>query len=108
MVYDLEGRQLQSLTVGRLNNVDVRSGFRLGSKRVDGRGQQPGSQQPAPVRHRPRERVLRDIGQIATPLSDIYGLCMFQNRQGVTYAIANDKDGTFVQYRLDGQSGQLR
>lgn len=35
MVYDLEGRQLQSLTVGRLNNVDVRSGFRLGSKRVD-------------------------------------------------------------------------
>ena len=51
--------------------------------------------------------VLRDIGQIATPLSDIYGLCMFQNRQGVTYAIANDKDGTFVQYRLDGQSGQL-
>ena len=88
VVYDTEGRQLQSLTVGRLNNVDVRSGLRLGSKRVDGRGQQPRPQQPAPVRHRPRSGC-SDIGQIATPLSDIYGLCMFQNRQGVTYAIAN-------------------
>ncbi|MDH0057321.1 phytase [Stutzerimonas stutzeri] len=107
VVYDLEGRQLQSLTVGRLNNVDVRSGFRLGSKRVDlavASNRDHNSLHLFAIDR--ASGVLRDIGQIATPLSDIYGLCMFQNRQGVTYAIANDKDGTFVQYRLDGQSGQ--
>jgi len=109
VVYDLEGRQLQSLTVGRLNNVDVRSGLRLGSMRVDlavASNRDHNSLHLFAIDR--ASGVLRDIGQIATPLSDIYGLCMFQNRQGVTYAIANDKDGTFVQYRLDGQSGQLQ
>ncbi len=109
LVYDLNGREVQDLRVGRLNNVDVRSDFRLGAKQVD----------LAVASNRDRnslhlfaiDRVsgmLADIGQIATPLSDIYGLCMFKDRQGGIHAIANDKDGTFVQYRLDGTTGQPR
>lgn len=109
VVYDLEGRQVQDLRVGRLNNVDVRSGFRLGAKRVDLAVASNRDQHSLHLFAIDRASgVLSDIGQIATPLSDIYGLCMFQNRQGVTYAIANDKDGTFVQYRLDGTTGQPR
>lgn len=109
LVYDLNGREVQDLRVGRLNNVDVRSDFRLGAKQVD----------LAVASNRDRnslhlfaiDRVsgmLADIGQIATPLTDIYGLCMFKDRQGGIHAIANDKDGTFVQYRLDGTTGQPR
>ena len=33
---------------------------------------------------------------------------MAQSSNGVIYAIANDKDGRFVQYRLDGSQGELR
>ena len=109
LVYDLNGREVQDLRVGRLNNVDVRSDFRLGAKQVD----------LAVASNRDRnslhlfaiDRVsgmLADIGQIATPLTDIYGLCMFKDRQGGIHAIANDKDGTFVQYRLDGTTGHPR
>lgn len=109
LVYDLNGREVQDLRVGRLNNVDVRSDFRLGAKQVD----------LAVASNRDRnslhlfaiDRVsgmLADIGQIATPLTDIYGLCMFKDRQVGIHAIANDKDGTFVQYRLDGTTGHPR
>ncbi|MBA1238413.1 phytase [Pseudomonas kunmingensis] len=109
LVYDLNGHEVQDLRVGRLNNVDVRSDFRLGAKQVD----------LAVASNRDRnslhlfaiDRVsgmLADIGQIATPLTDIYGLCMFKDRQGGIHAIANDKDGTFVQYRLDGTTGHPR
>lgn len=108
VVYDLEGRQVQDLRVGRLNNVDVRDGFRLGQRQVD----------LAVASNRDRNSLhlfaidpangrLEDIGQIATPLTDIYGLCMFKDRHGAIHAIANDKDGSFLQYRLDGQSGKV-
>ncbi len=107
VVYDLDGRQVQDLRVGRLNNVDVRSGFRLGAREVD---LAVASNRDRNSLHLfaidPASGVLADIGQVATPLADIYGLCLFKDRQGAIHAIANDKDGTFVQYRLDGASGQ--
>jgi len=109
VVYDLEGRQVQDLRVGWLNNVDVRDGFRLGQRQVD----------LAVASNRDRNSLhlfaidpangrLEDIGQIATPLADIYGLCLFKDRQGAIHAIANDKDGSFLQYRLDGRSGKAQ
>ncbi len=35
LAYDMHGKQLQDLRVGRLNNVDVRKGFQLGERQVD-------------------------------------------------------------------------
>ena len=108
-VYDLDGKQLQYLPVGRVNNVDVRPGFALGDKRVD---LAVASNRDRNSLHLfaidPRSGQLSDIGQIDTPIKDIYGLCMFKDREGAIYAIANDKDGTFLQYRLDGSSGKPR
>lgn len=112
LAYDLVGKQLQDLRVGRLNNVDVRPGFLLGKRQVD---LAVASNRDHSSLHLfaidPASGVLSDIGQIATPLKEIYGLCLFKDRQGAIHAIANDKDGTFLQYRLgstDGKaSGQL-
>lgn len=108
LVYDLDGRMLQSLPVGRLNNVDVRAGIALGQRRVD----------LAVASHRDRNSlslfaidrdsgVLTPAGDIATPLSDIYGLCLYQPSPDLLYAFVNDKDGTFLQYRIDGVTGTL-
>jgi 3-phytase len=108
-VYDMAGKELQYLPAGRLNNVDLRTGFALGGKQMD----------LAVASNRDRNSLhlfaidrssgqVSDIGQIATPITAIYGLCLFKDREGAIHAIANDKDGTFLQYRLDGSGGSPR
>ena len=107
LAYNLEGKQLQDLRVGRLNNVDVRPGFELGKRQVD---LAVASNRDHNTLHLfaidPTTGELSDIGQVPTPLKEIYGLCLFKEAQGAIHAIANDKDGRFVQYRLDGRSGK--
>ncbi|MDP9525872.1 phytase [Pseudomonas protegens] len=109
LAYDLQGKLLQELAVGRLNNVDVRPNFKLGQQTVD----------LAVASNRDRNSLslfaidrasgeLREAGEIPTPLKAIYGLCLFQPASGEIYAIANDKDGTFVQYRLSAPSGSAQ
>ncbi|GFM70973.1 3-phytase [Pseudomonas cichorii] len=109
LVYDLKGKQLQELAVGRLNNVDVRPGFMLGKQKVD----------LAVASNRDRNSlslfsidrtsgVLREAGEIPTPLAQIYGICLFQPASGEIYAFANDKDGSFLQYRISAPDGKAR
>ena len=107
LAYDLAGKQLQDLRVGRLNNVDIRPGFQLGDRQVD---LAVASNRDHNSLHLfaidPSSGELSEIGLVATPLKEIYGLCLFKDRQGAIHAIANDKDGTFLQYRLDGSGGK--
>ncbi|MHC8407877.1 phytase [Pseudomonas sp. TMB3-21] len=109
LAYDLQGKLLQELPVGRLNNVDVRPNFKLGEHNVD----------LAVASNRDRNSLslfsidrqsgeLREAGEIATPLKEIYGICLFQPASGELFAIANGKDGTFLQYRLNAQDGKVR
>lgn len=108
-VYDLEGNELQYLRLGRLNNVDVRHGFQLGDQQVDlavASNRDHNSLHLLSID--PGSGEVRDLAQIATPLQEIYGLCMAQAPDGTHYAIVNDKDGRFLQYRLDGSSGEAR
>ncbi|MFG0382276.1 phytase [Pseudomonas sp. zbq_18] len=109
LVYDLDGKLLQELQVGRLNNVDVRAGFDLGGTVVD----------LAVASNRDHDSIhlfaidrasgeLREAGEIRTPIKEIYGICLFQPASGELYAFANGKDGSFLQYRLDGASGEVK
>ena len=99
-VFDLQGQLLQDLRVGRLNNVDVRSG------RIDGR-----EWHIAAASHRDNESLrlfaidartarVRDLADIPTTHKEIYGLCVGKDKTGAMYVIANQKDGLFVQYQL--------
>ncbi len=101
MVYDLNGKELQNLRVGRLNNVDIRSGFNLNGKVID----------LAVASNRDRHSLhffsidrtsgnVSDLGEQPTTIEDMYGLCMFKDKQNRFYAITNDKNGLFVQYDL--------
>ena len=109
LAYDLDGRLLQELPVGRLNNVDVRAGFTLAGKPID----------LAVASNRDRNSIslfaidratgaLREAGEVRTPLAEIYGICLFQPATGELYAFANGKDGTFLQYRLSDMQGQIQ
>ncbi|MDD0841259.1 phytase [Pseudomonas sp. Gutcm_11s] len=108
LVYDLDGKLLQDLPVGRLNNVDLRPNFSLGGERVD----------LAVASDRDRNSIavfaidrasgeLRAAGEVRTPLKEIYGICLFQPASGELYAFANGKDGSFLQYRLSDNGGEV-
>ncbi|WVM90996.1 phytase [Halopseudomonas pachastrellae] len=107
-VYDLQGRELQYLPVGRINNVDLRKGFTLGERQIDlavASNRDRNSLELFAID--PASGQVTGLGDVPTELTDIYGLCMAQSPEGVVYAIPNDKDGRFIQYRLDGSNGQV-
>lgn len=100
-VYDLQGKRVQHLPVGRLNNVDVRPGFELGGRTVDLAVASNRDHNSLSVFSIDRGTgTVQAAGEIATPVTDIYGLCLFKAPSGEIYSFANDKDGTFVQHRL--------
>jgi len=104
-VFDLDGRTLQVLEDGRLNNVDVRDGFRLGGKDVPivtatNRSNDGITVYAIDV----AERRLVEVtdGVIPTGFADPYGLCQYRSpHSGEHYVFANDADSGLVrQWRL--------
>ncbi|TXS90771.1 phytase [Parahaliea maris] len=100
-VYNLEGELLQSLDIGRLNNVDVRQGVVLDGQSLD----------LAVASHRDNNSLslfvidpltgrVRHAADLPTDLADIYGICLYQPSTDKLYAFANSKDGTVVQYHI--------
>lgn len=108
LTYDLQGKLLQDLPVGRLNNVDVRPHFKIGEQTVDlavASNRDHNSLSLFSIDRSSGE--LQVAGEIPTPLKNIYGMCLFQPASGEIYAFANDKDGTFLQYRLSAPGGKV-
>ncbi len=112
-VYDLTGKQVHFAADGKMNNVDLRDGFKLGGKLV--------TLVAASDRTRnaialyvldPATRSLVPVsdGVQATGLGDPYGLCLYRSRKGGrTYVFINDTDGKMRQWRLvEAQGGKVR
>lgn len=100
-VNDLQGKAVQYLPVGRLNNVDVRHGFKWGNQTVDlavASNRDHNSLHVFAIQ--PKTGRVFVLGELPTTLDDIYGICMYRDAQGEIYAIPNDKNGTFVQYHI--------
>lgn len=113
LVYGLDGRLRQRLPVGRLNNVDVRSGVQLDNTRPDmlldlAVASNRNHNSLSVFRIDRSSGALAVAGDIATPLVDIYGTCLFQPSAGELYAFANGKDGTHIQYRLQLQDDRIQ
>ncbi|MGM8227914.1 phytase [Cellvibrio sp. ARAG 10.3] len=107
MVYDLEGREVQSIPSGNVNNVDVRYGLRLGKKLVDvAIASLRDDNSLAIYTIDRRNGKVTEAGKIPTTMEDIYGLCMYQpitddkKSFGAIYAIVNDKSGEFQQFLI--------
>lgn len=109
LAYDLDGKLLQELPVGRLNNVDVRAGFHLGGQQIDLAVASNRDHNSISLFAIDRSSgVLREAGEIRTPLKEIYGICLFQPAPDQLYAFANGKDGSFLQYRLSDAGGAIK
>jgi len=112
-VYDLQGRVLQFLPDGRMNNVDVRDNFSLGNQRVSIVTSSNRTTDGISIyRVDPATRNLIDVADGVQPSGfvDPYGLCMYQSaRTGDTYVFVNGDTGSMRQYRLnDAGNGRVR
>lgn len=103
-VYDLQGKVLQYVPNGRMNNVDLREGFMLGGRPVIlVTASDRTNKAIAILALDPATRRLTDVadGIQKSDLSDPYGLCMYRSRRnGETYVFVNDPTGLVRQWRL--------
>jgi 3-phytase len=100
-VYDLQGRELQFLAVGRLNNVDLRQDVRLGSERLDIAAATQRDEFGIVLFRIGADRGVSELARLPVGYEDIYGLCMRRTAKGEAEVIVNDKDGRFLQLRIE-------
>jgi 3-phytase len=103
-VFALDGSLLQSLNVGRINNIDIRYGFELDGKSTDiVAGSNRTTDSLGLFRMDPYTRTLEDVadGVIPTGMGDPYGLCMYHSPvSGDYFVFVNDTDGIVKQFKL--------
>lgn len=103
-VYDLQGKELQLLESGRLNNVDLRQDVLLDGQRFDLAAATQRDDNALVLYTIDSSGTVAEAARFATPLERIYGICLYQPASGGVEAFVNDKDGSFLQYRI-GRSG---
>jgi 3-phytase len=101
-VYDLAGKQLQYLSDGRLNNVDLRTDFQLGGQSVAlvtaGNRSNNGI---AIYQIDPATRLLQNVAARAVTTLKTYGSCMYRSsRTGKYYYFVNSEQGEVEQWEL--------
>lgn len=111
-VYDLSGKRVQSITDGRMNNVDLRDGFVLGGKTVSLVTASNRTNKSLSIYALdPSTRKLVDVAArvVPTELEDPYGLCMYRSaKDGAFYVFINDSaDGLHRQWRLTAKDGKV-
>lgn len=104
-IYDLQGERVQSLPVGKLNNVDVRQGVLLDGRRMD----------VAVATHRDDGSLavfeidsagdVSLLGLVPTGLEENYGLCLYRHDEEL-HVFSNAKDGRYLQHRLEIARGE--
>ncbi|MDW8171651.1 MAG: phytase [Anaerolineae bacterium] len=105
VVYNLDGSILQEVTIGRVNNVDLRYNFPLGDERVALVGATNRTDSSLVLYAvDPATRTLRDVADqpIISSVEEVYGFCMYVSpRDGAYYAFINSADtGEVEQYLL--------
>lgn len=100
LLYDLKGRLLHKLSLGRLNNVDLRQDLALGPWRGDLIAATDRSYERVVFLELDRRhRRLKPFGFAAAGVARPYGLCLYQGPFG-TQVFVTGKDGDLHQMRV--------
>jgi 3-phytase len=101
-VYDLSGNQIQWLSDGSLNNVDIRYNFPLGGQSVALVTVSDRTHHTiAAYKVNPTTRGLENVGAISTQFGEPYGTCMYHSPvSGKYYAFVNNQSGEVEQWEL--------
>lgn len=112
LVYNLDGKQLQSYKFGKMNNIDVRYDFPLGGKKVDIAAATNRTTNTIDIYTFSGENgELKDAAAepIKSSMSEVYGFSLYHSlRTDKFYALVLGKKGEFEQYELsDNGSGKI-
>ncbi|MGH7025806.1 phytase [Brevundimonas sp.] len=112
-LYDMQGRVLQHLPDGKMNNVDLREGFMLGGQPVVLVTASDRTNKAVAIYRLDTEaRRLVNVADGVQPTGqgDPYGQCMYRStRSGKTYVFINDSNGEKRQWELvDAGNGKVR
>ena len=105
LVFDLDGQVVSRLDSGRINNVDLRAGIRVGAEEtIVVAGTNRTTMTLDILALDPETGQLSPLGQPIDPgfADDPYGLCLYHSAaSGDLYVFANGQDGAVGQWRLD-------
>lgn len=107
-VYGLDGRLVQHLPVGRVNNVDVRQAVKMDGAVWDIAVASNRSDNSLTVWQIDRTGQLSEWARLPSGLDEVYGICLYQPPQGGVHVFINDKDGRFRQFALSAPQGVLK
>lgn len=112
-LYDMQGRVVQFLADGKMNNVDLREGFDLDGEKivlVTASNRTDDSIAIYKLDTAQRKLVAIADGVQPTGLGDPYGLCMYRNADnGRTFVFINGDDTRMRQWELvDAGNGRVR
>ncbi len=106
MVYDLAGKQVQQLDVGRVNNVDLRQRVNIDGATVDLAVASQRDDNSVVLFGIDGDGQVAELTRIATGFKDVYGICLYQPPGGALDVVVNDKSGVFHQYRIARRDGK--
>jgi myo-inositol-hexaphosphate 3-phosphohydrolase len=103
-VYDLSGAEIQYVSDGNMNNVDIRSGFPLGNQTVAlVTASRRGSNTIALYTVNPATRKLENVAaREITTVGPAYGACMYHSMKTDTfyYIVTTENEGDVEQWEL--------
>ena len=105
-VYNLEGRIIQYLNAGRINNIDLRDGFTLGGKEyVLVAGSNRSNNCITFFTLDKNSGILSDsIANVKSGVDEVYGLCCYRSPNGF-YVYVNGKGGLLEQWKIRDING---
>lgn len=109
-VYDLDGRLLQTLPDGRMNNVDIRDGFVFNGRAMALVAASNRSNRSIAFYLLDPEtgRLAQARKPVPTGFADPYGLCLYARPDGQHYVFVNNSgDGRFRQWRVRADRGDI-
>ena len=110
VVYGLDGAEKHFYPTGRINNIDVLTGFKMGKNSIDIVGCTNRSDQSVDLfKINPEDGALTDIAadllQMDTnAMKDVYGFCFYKSDK--SYLFVNAKNGMLQQYELEATAAQ--
>ncbi len=117
VVYDFDGEELHNHPVGRVNNVDIKTKFGLGSDSITIVGASNRSDNSITLmKLNPETRELEELqisGEFKPKSTEVYGFCLYrvehkarfmQDHYHKMYAISIGKDGLLDQWELVNDS----
>ena len=98
-IYSLRGELVQTLAVGKVNNIDIRQNIFVNGQYKDIAVASNRSNQSMTVFSIDESGMAKHLIDISTDLNDVYGLCLYLHDDQLE-VIINDTDGQFNRYQL--------